>query len=932
MKKICLIIIAVSLFLSIVSGRDVAKDPFKNLIHRIWDSDAGLPQNSIYCITQDSSGFMWFGTAEGLVKFDGFDFELFDKYSVPELKSNVILSVAETKDKCLWIGLRNGGLVKKCGNTFTAFSKDSGLTSMTVTSILENGDKIYFGTFAGGITIYSNGKFSPFEQNSLLPDSFIHQMAVSKDGTLYTATDKGLFAIKDRSVTKYSENEGLPESNIKSILIDSKDNLWVGTSDSGLVLFKDGVFKTFKKEDGLLSERVFGIEEDSLGRIWIGTVGGGINIFDKGAFFPFDKNDGLSSDVVRTLFNDRENNMWVGTFGGGVNQFRQGLFSSISTSDGLSGNVVFALLQDTDMNIIAGTYGNGLNILDKNGKIKVYDSSNGLSGDIPAAIYQDKAGNLWIGTYGTGLNIMDKSGKIKHFGAEEGLEMKSITSIFEDSSGTIYLGGFDNSLAVFKDGKFQTFTEEIILKNRNVWAIEQDADGTILLGTDGAGMIKMNGNKFTVINKDNGLSDDKITSIYRDSENNLWLGTYDSGINIIKSDGSISHIGKSDGLFDETIYVIVEDNLGTIWMSSNRGIFSASRKEMFSYSKTNSKKLNVKVYSWKDGMPSNECNGGFQKAGLKTVDGRLLFPTIKGIAVLDPSNTKIGTFITTPVISAVYIDGIKQENRATYSLKPGTIKVRIEYTAPSFTVPEKIKFRYRLAGFDDQWSEATSNRFAEVMNLDPGSYDFEVTVSDIEGNWNPKPVTIQFIQDPAFHQTIWFRALVLLLTGLSIFIPINMKLKKMKIANEELADIVTETEEQIKQISEELDSKYASSSLSEEDLQFYKEIIEKYMLANKPYLDNELTIRKLATLLEMQPHHLSQVINSSLNSNFYTFVNKYRIQEVIDLMKDPQRKHHTILAIAYDSGFKSKSSFNTIFKKMTGKTPSEYRDEIDKKV
>lgn len=912
----------------LASASALSDDPFRKLIHRVWDSGSGLPQNSIYAITQDSSGFMWFGTAEGLVRFDGFDFDLYDKYSVPQFTSNVVLAVTETKDKCLWIGLRNGGLVKKCGNIFNSFSKDDGLTSMTVTSILENGNSIYIGTFAGGITVYEKGQFRPFEHNSLLPDSFIHEMAVSKNGTLYAATDKGLYAVKDSAVTRYGENEGLPESNIKSVLVDSKDDLWIGTSDSGLVLFKDGIFKTFKKEDGLLSERVFGIEEDSLGRIWIGTVGGGINILDNGKFFSFSKKDGLTSDVVRTLFRDRENNMWAGTFGGGVNQFRRGLFSSISTSDGLSGNVVFALLQDPEGNIIAGTYGNGLNIIDKAGNVMVLNSSNGLSGDIPAAIHRDRSGNLWIGTYGAGLNIMEKNGKIRHFGPADGLDMKSITSIFEDSSGTVYLGGFDNSLAVFKDGKFRTFTEEVILKNRNVWAIEQDSDGTILLGTDGAGMIKMNGNKFTVVNRNSGLSDDKITSIYRDKEGNLWLGTYDSGINIIKPGGSIVHIGRSAGLFDETVYVIVEDDHGTMWMSSNRGLFSASKKELLGY-RDDGGKINVKVYSWKDGMPSNECNGGFQKAGIKTSDGKLLFPTIKGIAVLDPANAKERPFMTSPVISEVYIDGVKQNPGQAFELKPGTSKIRIEYTAPSFSVPEKIKFRYRLAGFDDSWSAPSSNRFAEIMNLDPGTYRFEVIVSDIEGSWNNEPAALEIVQTPAFHQTIWFRTVILLLIALVIFIPVNIKLKKMKVANEELADIVTETEEQIKQISEELDTKYASSSLSEEDLQFYKDIIEKYMAANKPYLDNELTIRKLAVMLEMQPHHLSQVINSALDSNFYTYINKYRIDEVINMMKDPQKKHYTILAIAYDSGFKSKSSFNTIFKKMTGKTPSEYREELD---
>ncbi|HDT11429.1 MAG TPA: helix-turn-helix domain-containing protein, partial [bacterium] len=264
-----------------------------------------------------------------------------------------------------------------------------------------------------------------------------------------------------------------------------------------------------------------------------------------------------------------------------------------------------------------------------------------------------------------------------------------------------------------------------------------------------------------------------------------------------------------------------------------------------------------------------------------------------------------------------------------YELDPKTSKVRIEYTAPSYIVPEKINFRYKLDGFDEKWVEAGVRRESEIMNLKPGSYTFMVTVANSDGIWNPEPLKIEFIQKPAFYQTNLFRFLILLVLFAVIYFPVRSKMKKMETHNEELTDMVSETQEELKQVSEELSSKYASSSLGDEDLNYYKKIIEKYMVEEKPYLDDELTIRKLAKLLEIQPHHLSQVINSAFKMNFYTFVNSYRVKEVIKLMKDPERKHHTILAIAYDSGFKSKSSFNTIFKKTTGKTPSEYRDELD---
>lgn len=927
MKKSIIIFIIVVLFVLNLTADQT--NPFNILIHRSWGSDEGLPQNSIYSITQDSSGFIWVGTAEGLVRFDGFSFKLFDRHAFETFKSNVVLAIHESKDGCLNIGFRNGGLVRKCGEDFSHFSTEQGLSSNTVTSIVEHDGTLFLGTLGGKISIFKDGVASSFSKNDFLPDSFIHHMVVSPKGVLYIATDDGMYAVDKEKVTRFGVEEGLPELKIRSIFFDSGENLWVGTSDSGLAVLRNGKFEIFNLSSGLASDRIFAIKEDSEGKIWIGTVGGGISIYHKNKFFTFEKEAGLTSNVVRSLFKDRENNMWAGTFGGGLNLFRKGLFSSISSNDGLSDDVIFALLESSNGDIYAGTYGKGINIIHTDGTVKILNSTNGLSGDIPGAIFEDSTGKIWIGSYGTDLDIIDKKGGIKRFSKKDGLEMSTIVSIFEDEEGTIYLGGYNHSLSVYKNGKFNTFAREGILKNRNLWAIEQDKDGYILLGTDGAGIVKMKNNEFTVIDKEKGLSDNRITSIYKDNENILWIGTYDNGINIIGTDGKISHIRKSDGLFDDTIYAIVEDNDKNIWMSSNRGLFSSEKQGLLDFASNKTSSVKSNVYSWKDGMPSNECNGGFQRAGIKTRDGRLMFPTIKGIAVMDPESKKEKPFMPDPVITSVWVDGQKQKSDVEYFLEPDTSKIRIEFTAPFFSLPEKIGFRYKLSGFDKNWITAEKSKSAEYMNLPPGDYLFEVGISDTEGQWNEKTEMISITVKPSFHQNIFFRLLFLFFLSIAIYIPVDRKIRKMKIKNEELSDLITETKEEIKQISEELDSKYASSSLNDEDLNYYKEVLEKHMLSEKPYLDNELSIRKLAGLLEMQPHHLSQVINSGFDNNFYTYINNYRIKEVIELMKDPQRKHHTILAIAYDSGFKSKSSFNTIFKKMTGKTPSEYREEID---
>ena len=902
---------------------------FKNYIHRMWTSDHGLPQNSIYSITQDKKGFMWFATAEGVVKFDGIEFELFNKRNVEEIESNDVLKLFEDSSGCLWVGLRNAKVVRNCGESFEAIKTKDPDKLLTVSSIAEHNGIVYFGTYRDRIQVFRNGKIEPYEKNKFLPDSIIFDMVFSGNGELFLATNDGVYLVKESGVSRIGLNEGLPGLGIRALFIDSAERLWVGFNEWGLGVFENGSLKIMNTEDGLPSEKLFTINEDSAGRLWVGTIGGGIAIYSDGKFTSFDKNSGLSSDIVRDIFIDRENNIWVGTLGGGVDQFRRGIFSSITVKDGLSDGVMFGINEDESGNIYAGTYGKGLNIISPDGNIKIYDTSNGLSGDISAGVFVDSKERVWAGTYGAGLNIIDKDGTITQYGPGQGLDMESVTAFYEDDDGTVYIGGFNEALAIYRDGKFETYLKEGVLKNRMVWDIAKSPDGSILLATDGSGIVELKKNRFSAITVEDGLSDNKITNLYFDENDILFAASYGYGLNILRN-GVFVHVKKEDGLFDDTIYAVVEDNEGIIWMSSNRGLSSVPKQELLDFADGKIKKVASSSYSWKDGMPSNECNGGFKEAGLKTRDGRLMFPTIKGIVIMDPSNRREAVPLAIPVITDVYIDGEKQDIRDVYELAPKTAKVNIKYTAPSYIVPEKISFRYKLDGFDKDWVEAGTRREAEIMNLSPGRYRFLVKVANSDGKWNPDPLEIKFIQKPAFYQTKVFMFLMLVMLFSAVYFPVKLKMKKMETYNEELSDIVIETQEELKQVADELNSKYASSSLEDNDIEYYKDKIESFMAENKPYLDDELTIRKLAEQLEIQPHHLSQVINSTFCMNFYTFVNSYRVDEVIKLMKDPERKHHTILAIAYDSGFKSKSSFNTIFKKMTGKTPSEYRDELEK--
>lgn len=907
---------------------------FHQYVHENIQIKDGLPQNSVYTILQTDDGYMWFGTMEGLVRFDGVDFKIFDSSDYEEFRGNWIWTLFEDSRKNLWVGTYSNGIVVMGPDSNNPTMKikridtKTGLSNNRISSILEDQTgNIWIGT-QNGLNRIKDGKIEVFGKKDGLSDDRITALFQDSRGTLWIGTKKGGLSSFNGSELFSSPVKGVKSDfQVRHITSDRKGNLLVST-DSGLVVVRpDRSHTVYGSSYGLKNSSLTQSYEDSDGNIWVGSYGGDLSLFKNEKFTTYTKEDGLTSNVIISIFEDRERNLWVGTLGGGVSKFRDGAMMTFDHRDGLAKGSILAIFQDSSGKLWAGSEGDGLfNFEDGRFKKFIAPGFSKIENTV-FSVNEDKNRNIWVSLLDKGIAVI-KSDKIKRY-TEEVLSDKNVLAIFRDSKDRIWLGTNLSGVKVFSDGEFTSYDKKSGLPGNSVNAVNEDSSGNILIGT-GKGLAIFDGTDFKIFTKKDGLSDNEISSLHVDNDNSIWIGTFNGGINLFQN-GKISSFVKKDGLVDNTVYSIVEDDNGFLWTSSNKGIFKIEKASLIERSRNNNSPINLIAYGISDGMKSFECNGGFQPAAIKTTDGKLWFSTIKGLVSVDTKKIGINSHAPVVKIEKVVINRKEIVDTTSLILAPGTKELEIKYTGISFSTPEKTVFRFMLEGFDSDWMNAGGRRSAYYTNLPPGNYKFKVEALSRDGVRSSVTV-LNIIQKPFFYQRPVFHiaVLIILLIVTTVYIKVrtnmirvrNVRLKKM--INEKARELA-ETQIELENVNIELKQKYETYRIDDDTAQKMIDELKEYMLSEKPYKNSSLTIQETADAVNLTPHNLSQLINLHLNKNFYNFVNEYRIDDAKRMLKDPECSKKTILQIAYESGFNAKTTFNSVFKKHAGMTPSQYR-------
>ncbi len=754
-----------------------------------WQMEQGLPVNSIITVSQTADGWMFFGTEEGLVRFDGNTFFLMNRSNIPELNVNFISTLLGTSDSSLWVGTEGDGLIRYKDNAFFKYNKSTGLSSDRVYTLIDDSNGgLWIGTSGGGLNYIKNEKIIGYDTKNGLASDYIRAFAIDSKGRLWVGTQKGLSVIDNGQIKNYYKKDGLSDDFIETLAFDKEQNLWIGTKSGGLNVLKQDKFTVYTVKDGLTENAITKLCFDTNGILWIGTNGGGITLMKDGKFHSLTTKEGLSSDLIATLFEDREGNIWAGSSGAGIDRIKMKLIQTISIREGLPGDAILPIFEDHAGVLWLGVAGKGLNKLE-NGKVHTFTKKDGLPEHFVLAIDEDLNRTLWIGTAGGGLTSF-KDNKFTSYSSANGLSNNVVIAIYCDKSGAIWAGTTGGGINSYKNSKFTAFTTKEGLSNDNVTCILEDIKGNLWVGTnDGLNIIK--DNKISIISQKDGLSDDYILSLYEDKEGNLWVGTAGNGLNLIRN-GKISQFTAKDGLINEVVLKILEDEFGYFWISCNKGIYKIKKSDLIDFADLKLNSLNSISYGKTDGMETIECNGGVSPAGFKTRDGKLLFPTMKGVAVIDPELMKTAnSYFSTIYVEEFLVDGQPMKITNPLSISSYTNRLEFRYSALNYSNPEKIKYRCMLVGFDKDWIDCGTRKSAYYTNISGGDYVFRVMASNEAGQWDDRVFTeLKFHQETPFYKSNLFYLIGVIFFLLLIFFIIyyfmeRLHRKQLKILVEE---------------------------------------------------------------------------------------------------------------------------------------------------
>jgi ligand-binding sensor domain-containing protein/signal transduction histidine kinase len=794
--------------------------------HETWQTEQGLPQNTVQALCQTRDGYLWIGTKEGLARFDGIRFTIFDKQNTPQILNNQIRNLYEDREGRLWIATPGGLLMFQRG-AFTAYTTKDGLASNNIWSVYQDRAGYIWIATVNGLHQFRDGRFTVYTTQQGLPNNSIGSLSEDKDGALWIGTDDGLSRFKDSTFTNYTTREGLAGNAIKTLFADPQGQLWIGTTN-GLSLFASGKFTNYRTRDSLPSNNITAIAPNEAGALWIGTTRGLLRYRDE-KFETVTPSDGLTEAAIVALHKDREGTLWIGTDANGLHQLKSKKVTTFTPRTGLSANVVRSIYGDRTNNIWIGTQERGLNLL-SNGQLISFAAQKSLLNDDVMAISDDADGNVWVGTT-DGLRRI-KAGSITTFTVRDGLSDNFIRSLCTSRDGSLWIGT-RRGLTNFRNGQFTPYTMLDGLPSDLVGALYEDRTGALWIGTL-SGLSRFKDEKFTNYTTASGLSSEVVISLYEDMSGALWVGTHGGGLNRFK-DGKFSHFSTKDGLPDDVIYQILEDDQNNLWMSSNKGIIRVSRKELESRTDAAQKLKSIVTFGTADGMETRECSGGGHPAGWKTSDGKLWFATIKGVAMIDPANLNLNLQPPPVAIERVVVDDKEITTNTAILLPPGTTRFEFYYAGLSFIAPNKVTFKYKLEGFDPDWIEAATRRVAWYTNIPAGRYRFVVLAANNDGVWSESAATIDFVLQPRFYQTWWFYALCLISLGMGIWLWYRLRVKRLAgQLEEQFSAVLAERTRIAREIHDTLAQGFAGISVQ---LELVARLLTKAPDAAKPHLD-----------------------------------------------------------------------------------------------
>lgn len=867
MKRVAAILLAFLCLFHLVHAQ-ANRVRFKHI-----STNEGLSQSTVTCILQDHQGFMWFGTQDGLNRYDGYTFSVYqnDPHNPGSLTDNNIVSLYEDRKGQLWVGTNDGGLCRFDTQTgrFIPYRKSANnphsLSSNHVMAIAEDHQgNLWIGT-EYGLNQFDpdRGIFTPYRHQAGDPGSLsydlIRDVLVDRAGQVWVATFGGGLDRWDPAARQFQHYQNEPDNPaslshnaLKKLLQDANGRIWVATEGGGLNLLNTDQ-KTFthfrhapRNPASIGHDDINTLTEDSQGNLWVGTENGGISVLnpDRTSFFhyPYEEHNpyGLNNGSIYALCRDRSGNMWIGTYSGGINFFdhQPAKFTlyqkDLDNANSLTNNNVMAVLEDRQGNVWTGTDGGGLSVLLKETQRYVHYRHNpaaphSLPSDYVMSVYQDSDGAIWVGSYKGGLSLWRKaSGDFQNFPIRDdarGLSHETVSTIVEGKKGKIWLGTLGAGISRYdkKTGRFTHYRPDPAhsghLTQGYISSLCYDHQQNLWIGTEGDGLnvLQTATGVFRSYRHDRtipgSLSHNLVISLYEDPQQRMWVGT-NGGLNRFdpRTQSFIPYTEKQ-GLANKAIQGLISDRRGNLWISTNKGL-----------SVFNPTTQIFRNFDAGDGLQKSSFN---RMAAFKGGEGTLFFGGIGGLNAFQPDRLRDNAFVPPVVLTQLRIFNQPvwlRSDQITLSYTQST--VTFAFAALNYSLPEKNQYTYKLEGFDRDWSDRGTDRVATYTNLPPGTYTFRVKASNNDGRWNNQGLAFRVIIQPPFWETWWFRTLAWLFVLLSIYILYQWRVRSLKRQQKRLEDMVIQRTAEVSRQKEQLQSQAEELQAQAEELQSQTEELQ----------------------------------------------------------------------------------------------------------
>jgi signal transduction histidine kinase/streptogramin lyase len=749
----------------LVAGSAWALEPNKALNQfplRNWQTDQGLPQNTTQALAQTLDGYLWVGTYEGLARFDGVRFKVFDSVNTPELPDRSITALAVDRDGTLWIST-NGGLAGLRDGDFGRVPLPEGVIERGVNQLLparEGG--VWIATLGSGLLRLRDGRFQRWTSEQGLGSNRVLALAEAHEGDLWVATPQGLRRWNGTAFLPGPAFAG-PLPLVSALAVDAQGTLWAGDQAGTVHRLKDGVMQPVP-EVSRPGSPVSVLLADRRGALWVASRGHGLMRLVGDQRSTLDITNGLEANSIFSLLEDAEGSLWLGMGSHGLHRLKDALFTPYGPPEGLAHDMVTSVREARDGSLWFGTLGGGISRW-KDQRMTSWAARDGLIDERVFGSAEGRDGSLWFAT---------RRGILRwHEGTftsipEQGLAPRSAFGqpVHEDEHGTLWATTQEG--LVRWDGKqFSLVDPEHKVLGAIIRVLKRRAAGGFWIGSEGGGLAWYHeGHAFTLSSQGSPIKGD-VRGLYEDGQT-LWIGTT-QGLFRWK-DGRFTRLSRNEGLFDDVVFELLPDGRGHLWMTCNKGIFRVSRQELEAVADGLLERVTSHSYGGReDGMRAEECNALGGPSGIRARDGRLWFPTTRGAVVLDPSHLQQPAALPPVRIEELWVDRQLLPVSEWPRIPPGEGRVEIHYTTPALSAAERVRFRYKLEGIDADWVEAGTRRVAYYTRLPPGRHRFFVEAT-LQGARLTSVAELVFHLQPRFFETLLFRvglglALVLAVAG-----------------------------------------------------------------------------------------------------------------------------------------------------------------------